>query len=540
MVVGTIDLETAFKKGRRKLDPGLLGRANRGVVYIDEVNLLPAHLMALILDAAQTGLIRVEREGLSRVHPARFCLIGSMNPEEGGLSPQLLDRFGLCVDVTAETNARHRREILKRRLDFEADPAGFVQRWQDGQKAVARAIQKAGRRLPGLRPADNVMKYVSALSVADNVAGHRADLTLARAARAWAALSGRDEFGPRDVDRVAPMVLGHRRRVENDRAAVKQRLEAGTGQAGPPPVNDRRPDSPAEVNAHGDGAGHVIERLFLPGQEFVLETADAGHEKTAKNQPGRRKGRVSNRNRGRYVRSSSRRLGRSLALDATLRAAAPHQSRRRAGASRAGPILRSWDVREKVKQEKAGRLVIFLVDASGSMGALTRMSQAKAAVMALLKDAYRRRDRVGLVSFRDQKAEVMLAPTASAELAARRLIELPTGGRTPLAHGLLTAFGLARREMASDPRLTPLIVIMTDGKPNVPLRPGDPWQEVTAIARKLAENPNLRFAVVDTDLASHLDFGLCVSLARRLGGYYVKLDSLRHTTLVDLVNTLGD
>ncbi len=547
MITGTLDFQAAARSGRRRLTIGVLGRANRGVLYVDEINLLDASLAALILDAAETGLVRVEREGVSAVHPARFCLIGSMNPEEGELTPQLLDRFGLVVDLKAPRDRALRQEVIRRRLAFEADPAGFCREWAPAQADLAARVRAARATWPQVTLSPAVAEHIARLCARAGAIGLRADLTLSRMSRAAAAWEGRDEVTLADVDLVAGPALVHRRRPRTTRPprvtvrskAPHQPAAGGGGSCGPAEL-DQDPSGRADPGRlPGDS---VVERRYLPGASFELRLAGPMDERGARSRPGRRKSRESPRNRGRYVRSSATRLGRSVALDATLLAAAPHQIERQKlflNPGKPGLILRPWDIREKIKRERVGRLVIFVVDASGSMGALARMSEAKAAVLALLGDAYKNRDRVGLVSFRGRRAEVNLAPTASVETAGRRLFDLPTGGRTPLAAGLLCALAQARRETARDPRVTPLLILLTDGKPNVPLSENDPWAEALDTARRISNTPGLRWAVVDTDQASYLDFGLAYRLAEALGAAYVKLDHLRHDSLLDVVNFLS-
>jgi magnesium chelatase subunit D len=546
MVTGALDFETAARSGRRRLEIGVLGRANRGVLYVDEVNLLDVHLASLILDAAETGLVRVEREGVSAVYPARFCLIGSMNPEEGDMTPQLLDRFGLVVDLTAPRDRRLRQEVIRRRLAFESDPAAFMRQWAPDQSDLAARVRAARDLWPRVTLPATVADYIARQCARAGAVGLRADLTLSRLSRAAAAWEGRSEVTVSDVDLVAESALIHRRRLRPagpPSVTIHQRdpHQPATGRGGGRSAEPNQ--EPAEGVLSGPVSDQaVVERRYLPGASFDLKLTGPQDERGLESRPGRRRSRESPRNRGRYVRSSALRLGRSLALEATLMAAAPHQVERKKAFSdprKTGLILRSWDVREKVKRERVGRLVIFVVDASGSMGALARMSEAKAAVLALLKDAYKNRDRVGLVSFRESRAEVNLAPTASVETAGRRLFDLPTGGRTPLAAGLLCAYGVARQETARDPKLTPLLLLLTDGKPNVPLGPGDPWAEALATARRIAQASGLKWAVVDTDQASYLDFGLAYRLAESLGAAYVKLDQLRHDSLLEVVNFLS-
>jgi magnesium chelatase subunit D len=312
-------------------------------------------------------------------------------------------------------------------------------------------------------------------------------------------------------------------------------------------------------------AGERTLYLLDPGPVLPVATRLPAREATSLRQAGRRQAREVAGSRGRYLRASARRLGRPLALDATFRAAAPHQAARRAAAGPGGPalLLRPCDVREKVRAAKRGRLVVFCVDASGSMNAAARMRETKAAVLGLLTEAYQKRDRVGLVAFGGLSARELLPPTSSVEVARRLLAELPTGGKTPLAAGLVALAGVCRREMAADPRVSPLAVILTDGRPNVPLAAatadilnqpagrkgggwGDGWgdggyadREALDLAKRLAAEPRLRFVVVDTDVGHHHEINLCRALADYLGAPCVSLRTVTAGQVLDLVRAHG-
>jgi len=563
-LAGSLDLEAAVSRGQVRLRPGLLARAHRGVLYVDEVNLLPAHLVHLVLDAAASGVNRVEREGLSQSHPAQFALVASMNPEEGPLGPQLLDRFGLCVEVTSEPDPARRMEVLRRRLAFEADAEAFCAAWAARQEETTHRLAAARLALERVQVAPTALALAAELAGRAACHGQRGELACLRAARALAAWRGLGVVEPELVAEVAPLALVHRAGGAPAPAPeLHHRLKVFSDpdqEAPPEPVRVADGQALEAAPTAGDQAGgeRTLYILF-PGAVKPVATRLPAKEGASRKQPGRRAARESHQSRGRYLRASSQRLGRAIAFDATLRAAAPHQRERRTPGGPALVVLRP-DIREKVRAAKHGRLLIFCVDASGSMNAAARMRETKAAVLGLLTEAYQKRDRVGVISFGGLAARELLPPTASVEVARRMLTDLPTGGKTPLAAGLLLVGRALLRELAQDPKLTPLVVILTDGRPNVPLRVslgesemtelagkkgggwGDGWgdggyadREVLNLARRLAGDPRARFVVVDTDVGHHHEINLCRPLADYLRAPCVALRTITAGQVLDLV-----
>ncbi len=558
-VAGSLDLERAIRGGRVEFSPGLLARAHRGVLYIDEVNLLPVHIAALVLDAAAGGMNQVEREGVSYRHPARFSLVASCNPEEGPLGPQLLDRFGLCVEVRGESDPGRRQEILRRRLTYEADPVAFCRAWAGAEAEICRRLARARRSLARVGVDRRVRLLAAELAARAGSKGQRGELCCLLAARALAAWRGQSAVTPELVQEVAGLALDHRRTAharEEQPVPVLRRGRRHPG-AEPGPSSSRKPAAAELVQARGGRAGGGERTLYLlpPAPVRPVLTRLPAREGTCRRQAGRRSARETAGERGRYLRASAQRLGRPLALDATLRAAAPHQrQRRRAG----GPalVVRPPDIREKVRAARRGRLLVFCVDASGSMNAAARMAETKAAVMGLLTEAYQKRDRVGLVAFGGTGARVLLPPTSSVEVARRLLAHLPTGGKTPLAAGLVALARVLERELTRDPRLTPLAVILTDGRPNVPLAAeklgqragnkgggwGDGWgdggyadREVLNLAQRLAQMNGPRFVVVDTDVGHHHEINLCRPLADYLGAPCIPLRRVTAGQVLEVV-----
>jgi magnesium chelatase subunit D len=492
-LIGSIDLAAALTGGEVRFSPGLLAAAHGGVLYVDEVNLLPDHLVDVLLDVAVSGVNRVEREGVSHTHPSRFVLIGSMNPEEGDLRPQLLDRFGLAADVLAPADPAERAEAVRRRMAFDADPMAFAGAWPD-------------EPLPDSPPAalpDDLVHTVSALCASVGAEGLRADLVICRAAAALAGLEGRDTTTVEDVRRVAPLALAHRRRRQpfDDPGMAPDEIDHALEQAaGPTEQQD-------EV-AQPDEAPERITRLEAP-------------RATAPGAGGRRS--MVEGQRGRLVgsREPSGAL-QSVAVGPTLRAAAT----RRATYDQ-GPLVAAGDVREAVREQRAGNLVILAVDASGSMGAETRMEAAKGAVLGLLLDAYQRRDRVALVTFRGDGADVALRPTGSIEVAKARLTDLPTGGRTPLAAGIHTALALAQH-----PADRPLLVLVSDGRATA----GPDGQDPLVAAKEAAAEVRRRkvpAVVVDAE-DGPARLGLAAELAEAMGARYLTLPQLSAASVRDL------
>ncbi|MGY1651532.1 putative cobaltochelatase [Geodermatophilus sp. SYSU D01119] len=570
-VVGSLDLERALTEGVKAFEPGLLAAAHRGVLYVDEVNLLHDHLVDLLLDAAALGTAYVEREGVSVRHAARFLLVGTMNPEEGELRPQLLDRFGLTVEVAAPRDPSVRAEVVRRRFAYDADPAGFAAAWAGEEADLAGRIAAARARLPHVVLSDAALQQVTAVCAAFDVDGLRADLVTARTAVAHAAWAGRDEVTEDDVRVAARLALPHRRRRNPfdapglDDDTLEQALEDSRpdddpppqgpddgGGAPPPPPGDGPdgpdgPDDPPraeggsappeEGHLHdngpsGEGAGPApaseraavapsdpfrARRLEVPG----VGAGAAGRRSKARAERGRVVGSV--RPSGPVTR---------LHLVDTVLAAAPHQTAR----GRTGPGLRvaREDLRQATLEGREGNLVLFVVDASGSMGSRARMGAVKGAVLSLLLDAYQRRDKVGLVTFRGADAGLALPPTWSVEAAAARLRELPTGGRTPLAAGLLRAAETLRVERVRDPQRRPLLVVVTDGRATGP-RGTDALGAAHAAAQRLAADGTAA-VVVDCE-SGPVRLGLAGVLGAHLGARTLRLEELAAESLAATVRS---
>jgi magnesium chelatase subunit D len=563
-LLGALDLDRALRDGAAAFEPGLLAAAHRGILYADEVNLLPDHLVDVLLDAAAMGRAHVEREGISVSHPARFLLVGTMNPEEGELRPQLLDRFGLSVDVAASDDPAQRVEVVRRRLAFDADPDALRARFAGDEAALARRVAAARSRLANVTLGEPTLLLIAGVCARLGVDGMRADIVCAQAARALAALDGDDEVGEDHVRRAARLALAHRRRRgpleapglddgELERALDEARGDDhepeppgggnGSRNGGAPqhPAPERAPaggGEPRGVRAAADAAPHphapAPERRDAPGAPGsapALALAGLGHGAA-----GRRSRATGPQGQPVDSRPPAGAVT-DLAVAASLRAAArrraleggpvtPAVERERAaarGAVAPGPPLAHADLREHVRAGREGNLVVFCVDASGSMGARRRMAAVKGAVLGLLLDAYRRRDRVALVTFRGPGAQVVLPPTGSVERAAAVLGALATGGATPLAAGLRRAAELVILERRRDPERRALVLAVTDGRAS-----GDGGLHAARVAA--AELARIADGVVVFDgEEGRVRLGLAAELARAAGAPLLPLAALHRT-----------
>ncbi|GAA2647135.1 VWA domain-containing protein [Paractinoplanes durhamensis] len=477
-VVGTLDIQRALADGVKAYEPGLLAAAHRGVLYVDEVNLLPDHLVDLLLDAAAMGRAHVERDGVSVKHAARFLLVGTMNPEEGEPRPQLVDRFGLVVTVAAPREAGERAEVVRRRLAYEADPDLFAARFVADEQEVAERIVAARARLPKVVLPDGELDRIARVCLAYGVDGMRADIVVARCAVALAAWHGRDLVTEEDVRDAARLALPHRRRKDplDPPGTDEERLEDALSQAEPPPSEDDddpdpggggggSPTPPPTVGPdHGgatDQADKSGEPASAPAAAPAVAAGNAYRTRTLKiaargtgGHAGRRSPSLARRGRVIGSRVPAGKLAGAPHLPATLRAALHRGDR----------TVQPVDLREAVHVGRESNLVLFVVDASGSMAARRRMTVVKTAVLSLLRDAYQRRDRIGMITFRGHEAEQVLPPTSSHEVGVMKLASLKTGGRTPLAAGLRTAAATIATERRRDPRRRPLLIVVTDGR----------------------------------------------------------------------------
>lgn len=556
-VVGTLDIEHAIKKGEKRFESGVLAHAHRGILYVDEINLLDDHLVDVLLDSAAMGVNTVEREGISFSHPANFVLVGTMNPEEGELRPQLLDRFGLCVDIKGIMDVARRVELIKYRLSYETDPEAFSASWQAAEAELCGQILLAQKLLPEVRISDDMLELISQICVDMGVDGHRADITMMKTSITLAAFNGRTEVLEEDVKEAAELVLPHRMRrkpfdnpfdkqdklnesLEKQREKQKEKEKnkseqqkkehnehSGKAQAQP---EEQKSDSPQD--SAGEQPDASSETIFATGESYQIKQLSPDFLRNNRNGSGRRSKTLTKSKQGRYIKSKiPEEKTTDLAFDATLRAAAPYQLVREKNGN--SIVIHDSDFRQKIREKKIGNLVLFVVDASGSMGAQQRMVASKGAVLSMLMDAYQKRDKVGLIAFKGAEAELVLPPTSSVEIAQKYLEELPTGGKTPLSHGLMKGYETIKAELRRDPDTCPFMVLISDGRANVSMNGELPLQETKTIA-SIFRKECIQSAVIDTE-SSMIKFGLAQEISSALGARYLALEDLKADSIIEAV-----
>lgn len=523
-VLGSLDIEAILSNKTKKLLPGLLASAHEGILYIDEVNLLADHLVDVLLDVAASGVNTVQREGLSESHPARFVLIGTMNPEEGNLRPQFLDRFGLMVEVVAQTDVEARTEVVRRRIAFESHPALFLNQWVNGQEVVREVIGKARRLLPLVQMPDGLLKMISQVCIEWNVSSLRADIVLYKTAITIAALNGRTTVIPQDIREGVELVLTHRKGKKALPPQAGQPLDDhqdGSDEADNEQNNKQISTLPEGTESDqngecGDGSCDIEGDESVAGVNFRMDIPELAHTQPV-SLPDSANGRAvkaKQSEKGFLVRAVKSDTATDIALtDTVLHALARDPDQIHIG---------KQDLHQKVRNGKTGHLILFVVDASGSMAAGKRMEAVKGSVMNLLQDAYQKRNMVAVIAFRGVEATVLLEPTRSTELAEQALEKLPTGGRTPLPHALQLVENMLG-SLAKNGGIQPFLVILSDGKANVPLPgvAGDAWKQSV----QLAENLIYPALVLDTE-SGYIRYGKARELAIALDAEYLSLPEL--------------
>jgi len=551
-VVGTLDIEHAIKKGEKRFEPGVLASAHRGILYVDEINLLDDHIVDVLLDSAAMGVNTVEREGVSYSHPASFILVGTMNPEEGELRPQLLDRFGLCVDIEGIHDAAARVDVIKRRLAYENDQEGFAGEWEEPESKLCSSIVTAMELLGDVRISDDMLELIAQICIDMRVDGHRADITMMKTATTIAAFNGRTNVTDEDVKEAAEFVLSHRMRrkpfeeqgnnqdkldetIEKHKEKQQQQDQKQNEQ--PEHEHMEQPQQSEQGNEDDQDqqqSDAASETTFETGETYQVKQLSATHDLMTRNGSGRRSKTRTDSKSGRYVKSAiPHEKTTDVAFDATFRAAAPHQlNRDKDGKAIA---IEQTDIRKKVREKKIGNTILFVVDASGSMGAQQRMTAAKGAVLSLLIDAYQKRDRVGLIAFKGDSAELILPPTSSVELAKNYLQNLPTGGKTPLPHGLVKGYEVIQSELRRDPDSSPFLILISDGKANVSMQGGSAMEETRRIASQFKMD-GIPSTVIDTE-AGIIQFGFARQISDALGARHLKLEELQSDSIVSAVKS---
>jgi|LGVE01.1.fsa_nt_gb magnesium chelatase subunit D len=554
-IIGSINMEHAMKKGKFRFEPGLLMQAHKNVLYIDEVNLLSNTLSNTLLDAAASKINIVERESISYTHESDFLLIGSMNPEEGYLKSQLLDRFGFYVEVKGSQVIDERVEIIRRRMMYEENPSTFTELFSDDTKGLRKKIIKAKNLYPEVIVPEEITQLIAKLCAKAFVAGHRGDIVLTLGAKAHAAYMGRNCVTIMDIEAVLPFALPHRMRetpieiteeketnedqtpADNENQEFKEQSSEDIDETTYQDISER--DITEHEMMDDNYSPQVIEdEIFEIDESFIVKDifGEMARKSLKIQGSGRRHKTKSFTKKGRYIKY---RLPKDkindIAFDATVRQAAPFQKSRDKG--QMFVKIHHQDIREKVREDRIGNMIMFLVDTSGSMGINKRMSAAKGAIFSLLKDAYQKRDIVGMMTFRGNQTEVVLNTTRSIDLAYKKLQEIKTGGRTPLTLGIQNVVSYIKGQRAKNQNIVPIVIIISDGRGNVKLSEKSFVEELVSIS-KMASKEKIEFIVVDSE-TGFLKLGLAKTMADSLDARYLSLDELREGELVEVIKQLG-
>lgn len=562
-LIGTIDIEKAITEGKRSLEAGILKEAHKNILYVDEVNLLSEHIVNCLLEVSASGVNKVEREGISVSHPSKFVLVGTMNPEEGNLRPQFLDRFGLYIEVKGSKDIVERKEIIKRRLDYENNPSDYIKSWKNQSENLGKNISKAKKIIHSIEVSESIIKLAAQISNEANCEGHRAELAIIETAKAIAAFDNRKNININDIKEAAELVLPHRMRElpkenphmeedekdkeeknennkneeannDNSKANINEQDEAEEQSEEKEHNSDNNEENQQNEdeglnkeensNESSNDEDETNENIDDVGKIFAVKSLNINPmDRKKRKGSGKRSRTKTDSRQGRYIRYAfPKDKLKDIAFDATLRAAAPYQSLREKNGL-AIAINRS-DFREKLREKRTGSTILFVVDASGSMGAKKRMSAVKGAVVSLLTDAYQKRDKVGLIAFRKKEAEVLLDITRSVDLAEKSLKVLPTGGKTPLSAGLLKGYDILKAAKKKDAEILPVIVLVSDGRTNVSIDDKEPFEEAIEWAKKIACE-GIQTIVIDTE-QDYIKLGLAREIAEAMNAQYYKLEEL--------------
>ena len=562
MLVGSIDFERAVHDGIRSFSDGVLSRADGNILYVDEVNLLPDSIVSTLICAAANEENLVEREGISHRHSCKFVLVGTMNPEEGKLRPQFLDRFGLYVDVVGEQDLAVRTQIIRNRMEYERDPAAFCEKWLQETQQLQHKIQQAKQLLDSISIEPAIRTLAAKYARQANCEGNRCELVLVQTAAAVAAWNGREYIKADDMKEAAIYVLPHRRKEnqpqeeppknderQNQKPEGNQDDSSNNKPDHTDNLADSRQESPQmeeqdgndgdemDVPPPGQTEGESPEEQLIEGEEVHLISAlpTIPRDRLFRQGSGRRSKTKSGTSKGRYAgfTQTPKPHQKDLALDATLRAAAPYQKSR--NHDLCAVALTDSDLRYKVRENHVGATIVFVVDASGSMGARKRMKETKEAILSMLLDSYQKRDKIGLVAFRRDGAQTLLDITASVDLAEKKLQSLPTGGRTPLAAGLYQAWQLLRARKLKDPDMLPMIVLVTDGRANRSLWTEDPVADALKAAA-LIQQDGIHSVVIDAE-KEFISLHIAQQVAEVMKATYHKVDELKAQQLQSIVKS---
>ena len=563
-LVGSIDIEKTMKSGKKVFQEGLLKKCHNNILYVDEINLLGDSIVSSILEVAFREINYVERDGVSFSHECKFLLIGTMNPEEGDLRPQLLDKFGLYVNAAGTQDILERVKVIKKRLEYENNPIKFCEKYKEEEEILKEKVEHAKERIEKIKVSDQIMNIAVKIVEEANTVGNRAEIILVETAKSLAALDGRSYLNIDDLKEAAVFVFPHRTNQKHESTSQSkgneledknQETEEEKNNSEDNITQEKEEEVPEEPNKENFDNGNDSENIeesdrdekknknnenaeseeeFGIGEIFKVKDIliDDVHDTKKRAGTGKRCKTKSGSLQGRYIKSTlPKGKIRDFAFDATIRAAAPYQKKNKENNLMIN--IKKEHIRVKVREKRTGASILFVVDSSGSMGVKKRMEAVKGAVMSLLKDAYEKRDRVGMVSFRRDKAEELLPITRSIDLAQKKLEKLATGGKTPLAEGIAKAYTIIKNEMRKDKEVVPLIVFLSDGKGNFSASGKDPVKESLEMAEKI-KNEGIRAIVIDTE-EGFIKLEMAKTLSEAMKAEYYKLENLRSEDMLKLI-----
>ena len=551
-LLGGIDFEKTLSSGKRISNSGLLRRANKNILYVDEINLLSDYLLNSIFEANSQKVSLVEREGVSLEEESDFVLIGSMNPEEGSLRNQFLEKFGLYVNLRGSEYLEERVEIVKRRLDFEKDKGKFIKKYERDSKFLKEKLNISKRLIKNIKIGQEIINLAMKIVLESNVSGNNVEYILLETSKAIAAYDGRDYINIEDLKEASKFVLLHRvNKNENQRQENKSSKSEDNSQdetknsdsSNSPDVkekssseNERSSESNGESSENENQTASNIEnqdKKYSIGEIFKVKKIDFGHLKKEKILgSGKRCKTISDSLKGRYIKSIiPKGKVKDLAFDATLRAAAPYQ--RLLEKNGMAVVIKKEHIREKIREKRVGTSILFTVDARGSLGAHERMKEVKGAIFSLLKDAYEKRDRIGLVAFRKDLAEELLSMTRSIELANKKLKDLPVGGKTPLHKGLEKSYTILQNEMKRNKNIVPVLVLITDGKISVKENSENIFSNLLKFCEEIRES-KIKVIVIDSE-KGRIKLNMAKDISEKLGGKYYRLEDLKVQSISQVV-----
>ena len=557
-LIGSVDIEKTMKDGKTRLEKGVLSLADGQILFIDDVALLPDNITDVLISVLSTGSLRIERDGISDEQECKPLIIGTMNSKKVPLRKSLTDHFGLYAKAESLEAPQDRLEIMRIRDEYDTDSSFMNEERQLRLNELKEGIRKAREKIKEIVADEDILKAIAGKVIESNAEGHRADMIMKETVKAVAAFHDRTEITEDDIEEAAYFVLPHRMRPgadpkeeepepredeeredenpeeDSNNNEQNNNQESDSQEQNTEPDDTPRGDTDEENQDSGESRFKTIPKAFETGEAFQVKDFSHGKDKRTRKGSGRRTQTKTESTSGRYIYPTMNRRNNDLALDATIRAAAPFQNKRKGSGMKL--VIKNEDIREKVRQKKISNLLVFVVDASGSMGAVKRMTEAKAAVLSLLKDAYVKRDKVGMVTFSGEGAQVVLPPTRSTERGYKLLEEIKTGGKTPLNAGIEKGLRVVENQLRANPDIMPMLIVITDGRGNISIDSSKkPAQELMDIGEMISKEKRLETMVIDIENNSLTSFGIAGKLAAAMKAKYFRLDEIKGSQIEAIV-----